>query len=114
MHIGTGWYCWAKNQESERTSPPIKFEFNTPKDRLIEYFKNAVEIYNSVQDKKDKSKIIKCLKKQIQYNRGDVIQKFLNYLINNKDRRLDSELSKFFRSKNWERFTDRQLAKNQC
>lgn len=112
MHIGTGWYCWEEVQGKERTNRTIKFKFNTPKDKLNKFFMDAVDIYNSVKNEEDKSSIIKYLNKQIQYNRGDVIQKFLTFLTKNNDRELDSELRKFFRSRNWKRFIDRQLKKN--
>lgn len=111
MHIGTGWYCWEKYHKDESSHNVIKFEFNTPKDDLIKYLKDAIDIYNSIKDSKDKNRIIIYLKKQIQYNRGDVIQKFLFFLCKNKDRKLDSELCEFFKSKNWKNFIDRQLAK---
>ncbi len=112
MHIGTGWYCWEKIQQTGRSNRIIKFKFNTPRDKLNKLFKDAVDIYISVKNNPDKSKVIKYLNKQIRYNRGDVIQKFLTYLTYNNDRDLDSDLCTFFRSRNWENFIDRQFNNN--
>lgn len=111
MHIGTGWYCWQEIQERGGDSGIIKLNFNTPKDKLDGFVKGAINVYTRVKSKKDRSPIIKYLEKQIRYNRGDVIRYFLSYLANKKDRELDTELSKFFRSKNWRRFVERQLNK---
>jgi len=104
MHIGTGWYCWNGTHPNKGDNTAAKLKFNASKDNFL---KDAIDIYISIKNDKDKSPIIKYLNKQIRYNRGDVVQRFLEYLNENKDRELDPELCKFFRSRNWENFIDR-------
>ena len=113
MHIGTGWYCWKQLQGGNNPPKHIKLTFNPDPQKLKSQYQEAIKIYAVAKSNGDMKQIIDYLKKQIRYNRGAVVQRFLEYLLRNKDRDLDIELRKLFRSKNWKNFIKRQIQKSE-
>jgi len=109
MHLGTGWYCWKKQQKEDEPveetiagdlieilAVSVKKSYNCQE--LLQKAKLLFEVY--AREKKSKQ-LLSFLQKQLKYERGDVVKGFLRFLAQKKEPAVTSILKKLTVTPEW-------------
>ena len=112
-HLGTGWYCWKKQQKEEEgqslADQVIEFVFSTPPEELKRLTDEAVSLYKAwCRDDADR-RVVKFLSGQLNKGRSDVMHQFLVHLLGEDKERRRRLVDILVASSAWDKFAEKRM-----
>ena len=115
MHLGTGWDCWRKAQNSKDeldilTDVVGKFAFVTDKKLRKSLAEQACGYYDAWTRKGGKPKFVPFLRDQLKAGRGDVLHGFFRHLTHEPPEQAAAAVGAIMETPEWRRFARAMMA----
>jgi hypothetical protein len=115
MHLGTGWNCWRKIQDSKDEVDILvdvvgKFSAVTDKKLRKKLVEKACGYYNAWAKRGGKRRFVPFLRNQLKAGRSDVLRDFFRYLTHEPPERAAAAVSAIMKTPEWKRFARATMA----